>query len=366
MRVALLTNLSGGNRAIKGSGISRYSISLYNELKKNKAIEVDFVYAEAPKGMSSFENIGAVLGKDVGTFFRAMPFSFPKALEEADVIHCTNQMLALPLLFNKKLRKKCIVTVHDLIPVATNAYASRTEKIMYFFLLKALKKAAHIIADSEQTKKDIMKYVGYPEKKVSVIPLGIDKKEFYEKKRKRAQSTLLYVGSEQKRKNVESIIKALPLIKREIPSVTFVKVGQAQDNWNREKLKALAKQYGVEKNIVWREYVEDLAEEYSTATVFVFPSLYEGFGFPVLEAMACGCPVICSNKTSLPELAGDAALYCNPLNEKDIAEKIIQVLKDKELQKSLRKKGLQQAQKFTWRKSVQETMEVYRQVYGQP
>jgi len=222
-----------------------------------------------------------------------------------------------------------------------------------------LKKADHIIADSEYTKKDIIKYADIPAEKITVIHLGIDHKLFYDKKKKKEKNTILYVGSEQKRKNVELIIKALPLIKKEIPSIKFVKIGQAQDNKNRQKLMELAKEYGVDNHIIWKDYVEDISEEYNKAGIFVFPSLYEGFGFPVLEAMACGCPVICSNNTSIPELAGDAALYCDPTSEQDIAEKIVKMMKDKKMQAMFRKRGLAQAKKFTWEKCAEETVKAY-------
>ena len=365
MRVTLLTNLSGGNTAIKISGLSRYSLSLHKELDKNKALQVKLLMQEKlPKPILFFANVlGTLLGKDIETFFRAIPLFFPKDVgEDADIIHCTSQLLALPLLYNKQLRKKCVVTVHDIIPVATNTYASAAEKFFYGLLLKALKNTAHIIADSEQTKKDIVTYVGYPEEKISVISLGIDPKEFSEKKIKRNKETILYVGSEHKRKNIECIIKALALVKKEIPNILFMKVGQAQDNYNREKLKALARESGVEENILWKDYVGDLAEEYNKATVFVFPSVYEGFGFPVLEAMACGCPVISSDKTSLPELAGDAAVYCDVCDEGELAEKIIRVIKNKRVQESLRKKGLLQAKKFTWKKCAEETIDIYKKI----
>lgn len=373
MKITLLTNNSGGNSVIKMSGIARYTRCLYEELnrektKKNqsKLFSQEIVLLETPAPPHWLIFLGKILGKDIATVFKGTPLQFPKQTNNNEIVHCTSQTLAIPLLYAKKKGVKYVVTVHDLIPDATNCYASITEKILYFFILKALRKADYLLADSAHTKKDIIKYVRYPENKIIVIPPGINHTEFHEnhdKKRKtktrRELETILYVGSEHKRKNIELIIKAFSLVAKEIPNIKFVKVGQAQDQTNRKQLLLLAKQLSVEEKIIWKEYTDDLAQEYNTATVFVFPSLYEGFGFPVLEAMACGCPVITTNRTSLSELTGDAALLCDPFNEKDLAEKIIEVITNKKLQQQLRKKGLEQAKKFSWKRCGEKTMKVY-------
>jgi glycosyltransferase involved in cell wall biosynthesis len=297
-----------------------------------------------------------LLHKDIATYSNTTPFSFPKSCT-SNIIHCTTQTLALPLLYSQK---KCIVTVHDLIPLVTKNYTSFVNKIQYFFIKYALKKAVHIIADSEHTKKDIIIYINYPEEKITVIPLGIDHSYFFKRKVKKKKNTILFVGSDAKRKNIELIIQALPLIQKKIPDIQFIKVGEPQDMNMRKYLEECAKKAGVADKIIWKNYVDSLAEEYSSASCFVFPSLYEGFGFPVLEAMACGCPVITTQYTSLPEIAGDAALYCDGHNPEDLAENIIAVLLDSSLQKSLERKGIERAKKFTWKRCAQESQEVYR------
>ena len=123
----------------------------------------------------------------------------------------------------------------------------------------------------------------------------------------------------------------------------------------------------VEKNqesIHYLGFISDkeLAKVYNLASLFVFPSFYEGFGLPPLEAMACGTPVVCSNASSLPEVGGDAVLYCNPHDTDDIKDKIAMVLQDKELQKEMIDKGLQQAKKFSWEKSAQEHKRVFSEL----
>jgi glycosyltransferase involved in cell wall biosynthesis len=370
--VTLLTSFSGGNAEIKVSGLSRYARSLYKEVKKKKFIsEINVGIQQTREPPHWIQFLGKLVGKDTKTIFRAIPLTYPKTT--TDYIHCTSQKLTIPLLysslfsllpFSPRKKRKVIVTVHDIIPLATNQYKNTLEKITYFFIKLALKNAAHIIVDSEHTKSDIIKHVRYPKEKITVIYLGVDKKEFYQKKIQKQENTILYVGSDAKRKNIELIIKALAILKKEIPTIRFIKVGQAQDNPMRAKLKRLTEELNVTDHIVWKDYVENLADEYNRANMFVFPSLYEGFGFPVLEAMACGCPVITTKRASLSELAGDAALFIDGTSPQELAKKIKQLLRDKKLQKRLQKEGAKQAAKFTWEKCAEETIAVYKSVWG--
>lgn len=353
--ITIITNHSGIDTNSNMTGLSRYTKELYRELLKRKDIQVSIKETPAPSSIISV--IGKLFRKDLNTVLKGTPLTFPE-INKNEIIHCTNQNLAIPLLWKKR---KSIVTVHDLIPIARKEYNSAIHKFLFFLIKKALSKATHIIADSNYTKKDIVRFIGYPEEKITVIPLGIDPNEFFDKKIKREKNTILYVGSEHKRKNIELIIKAIALLAKEIPDIQLVKVGEAQDNKNRKKLQLLAKNIGVENRIIWKDYIDNLADEYNKAAVFVFPSLYEGFGFPVLEAMASGCPVICSNRTSLPELAGDAAVYINGEDEKELADAIKKVLRSQQLQEKLQKKGLTQAKKFTWEKCAEETVKVYHQ-----
>ncbi len=353
MKVTLLTSFSGGNAGIKMCGIARYSIELYKELQKKNTVEL--VKTAAPSVW--LQILCKTIGKDFKTILQSIPLTY--RVNQNDIFHCTAQTLALPLLFK---RRKVIVTVHDIIPLATNKYCSFTEKILFFFICQGLKRATHIISDSIHTKKDIIKFIRFPKKNITVIPLGVDHNEFFYKNEKRDKATVLYVGSDAKRKNIATIIKAVSILKKEMPNIRFVKVGQAQDNVMRTKLKKMAVEYGIEKNIIWKDYTENLVDEYNKATIFVFPSLYEGFGFPVLEAMACGCPVITTRRTSIPEIAENAALYIDGADSAELAEKIKELITNKKLQNILRKKGLQQAKKFTWKKCAKETINVYNKI----
>jgi glycosyltransferase involved in cell wall biosynthesis len=173
---------------------------------------------------------------------------------------------------------------------------------------------------------------------------------------------LLSVGNLQPRKNLCRLIKAFSLIRGDIDQMQLVIVGGAK--WHVSEIYDLVSRLGLEKNVVFTSYVsdKDLVALYNLARVFVYPSLYEGFGLPILEAMACGTPVICSNTSSMPEVAGDAAVLIDPHNVEQIAETLLFVLLDPKLKQDLRERGLERATGFSWRRTAQQTLEVCRQV----
>ncbi|MFA6888197.1 MAG: glycosyltransferase family 1 protein [Candidatus Woesearchaeota archaeon] len=329
------------------TGINRYSYYLLKTLK-------------------SVHNILLIRTQEITKFkaFQVYPLHYPFKKMYSDVFHLTCQTFAIPLLW-QKFKNPVIVTVHDIIPHVCNEYSSYADKILHFFAMKGLKKATHIITDSEHTKNDLINYLHIPKEKITVIYLGVDSHLFFPQKIKRKQNTILYVGSESKRKNLTVLFHAIKVVKKIIPDIKLIKIGTPQDQYQHKRLQLLAKELNIEPNIVWKGYVENLAEEYRNASLFLFPSLYEGFGFPVLEAMACGCPVICSNKTSLPEIAGDAAISFDGYNYQDLANKIIKVLSDKKMQKLMTVNGIQQAKQFTWEKCAKETTKIYKKVYDE-
>ncbi len=288
------------------------------------------------------------------------------------ILHFRSQELASPLILHKY--PKTIVTVHDIIPLeyplyeqATHLRAKRFDKWFFKRTMKALERAERIITVSEATKMSLLKHISYSEEKIHVI-YEYPSKEFreiktiHEAKKKQKTYDVLYVGSEMPYKNVTVLLHAIAAVKKKIPQVRLIKVGKALWPGAREELKALARTLGIENVIVWKDEVEKIEEEYNRATVLIQPSLHEGFGFPVVEAMACGCPVICSNRTSLPELGGGAVLYFDPTNPYELAEKIVNVLENKKLQEELRKKGLKQVKKFTKERFDRETKQVYELV----
>ena len=243
---------------------------------------------------------------------------------------------------------------------------------MWNLKIKGLKKAQKIISISKKTKEDLIKYFNIKPSKIKVIHLGIDEKfkpiinlqklnSFATKNNlPRSNKYILYVGSSVKRKNVDKIIMAFNKLKRVgHKNLKLLLITSLSD-----EIKKLIAKYKLNEEIYIRSNVEDweLVYFYNIASVFVFPSLYEGFGFPPLEAMACGCPVICSNISSLPEVVGNATLMINPNNIDDLVQAIITVLNNDDIRKTLIKKGFDQVKKFSWEKTAQEVLKVYEKI----
>jgi len=233
-------------------------------------------------------------------------------------------------------------------------------------------KAKKIITISESSKNDIMKTYKVKEDKISVIYPGI--KQLPAESKELAMSDLnnkfgidgeyiLFVGTLQPRKNVTKLIEAFAKIKKR--DLKLVVVGKK--GWLYEDILSAPQKFGVEDRVKFLDFVsdEDLPSLYKNALCFVLPSLYEGFGLPVLEAMQYGCPVLTSNVSSLPEAGGDAAVYFDPEDANDIAQKIDEVVSDSSLRQEMVKKGYNQIKKFSWEKAAKETLRVLEELGNQ-
>ena len=176
------------------------------------------------------------------------------------------------------------------------------------------------------------------------------------------KKVILFVGGIDLRKNPSSLVRAFAMLKSLHKSHTLVLTGGFGDHY--KSIRARLREWGVEDDVVFPGYIpgEELADFYRQAEVFVYPSLYEGFGLPVLEAMACGVPVITSNVSAMPEVVGDAAILVEPNNIKDLAASIERVLADTALRQSLMEKGLRRSQLFSWKKAACDTLDLYRKV----
>ncbi len=363
MKIVLISDLNRDESQQVMGGVRRYALTLYSFLKKDKECQVQLY---STKGKNRFFNFLQMLsGKDINTLLTKMPLYYPfKKFPKESIIHLTAQTFAIPLIWQKP-KQPVIVTVHDIVPYVFKQYNSIWERIFYLLIIKGIKNATHIVADSAYTKKDLMHFLKIPQEKISVVYLGVDMEVFSQENRRekksieRQENTILYVGSETRRKNVSVLLKAVAEIKKQIPDIKLIKVGLPEDKKEHEKLQNLARKLQIEENIIWKGYVENLADEYRKATVFVLPSLYEGFGFPILEAMACGCPVICSNKTSLPELGRDAALYFDGHDYNMLADKVYSVLSSKEIKKKIREEGVKNVKSFSWEKCITRTEKIY-------
>jgi len=240
-----------------------------------------------------------------------------------------------------------------------------------FFLKRRLGYATHIITISNFIRSEICDELHLPGEKVTAIPLAPDL-FFFPRKRGKAEVVvealglprdyILFVGTLEPRKNLPILIKAAAVCESDIP---IVLVGW--EGWGSEEWLEMVKDQGLRSRIFTTGYVdeESLACLYSNALALVFPSLYEGFGLPVLEAMACGCPVICSDAASLPEVAGNAAILIDPAEFEDLAVAIDRVVSDSALRMDLIKKGFERAGQFSWERTAKQTLEVFRSVVDQ-
>jgi glycosyltransferase involved in cell wall biosynthesis len=316
-------------------------------------------------------------GRDLRAFFTNYPLwsTYP----EADIYHVTQQTLASLLIFSRP-SGKVVVTVHDIFPYMVrndpqlgSPYGG-SENVYYRLPVAGLKRANHLIAVSEYTKRCVVKHLGISPEKISVVYNGIDHERFRpltvpaairEKYRLPPERRyLIYVGSEDPRKNLVALIGALAKVRKKLPNVELIKVGRAHFYRERRRLIDLANRLGVRTEI---HFLEDVPEDhlsllYNLAEVCVIPSLYEGFGFPVLEAMACGTPVVYADAGSLPEIAGNAGVPVSPCDVDTLTHTLLALLTRKQNQLLLRSAGQNQAARFTWAATTQSTVAVYRQL----
>jgi glycosyltransferase involved in cell wall biosynthesis len=237
------------------------------------------------------------------------------------------------------------------------------------------RRAARIIAISEASKQDVVALLGMPAEKVVVTYLGVDLNVFCpEAAEGRAgelearygvrQPYVLYVGKLEPRKNLPTLIEAFVSIARGFPDHQLVLAGNP--GWDFQAIYETAARIPRRERVRFTGFVDeaDLPALYAGADLFVYPSSYEGFGIPVLEAMACGTPVITSNVSSLPEVAGDAGLLVDPLDVSELAQAMRRVLTDGQLRQRMRAKGLERAKTFTWKETARRTLQVYEEAYA--
>jgi len=271
--------------------------------------------------------------------------------------------------------RRSVVTVHDLgylyYPQAHTRWARTYLQWSTAWNVRA---AAHVIADSQATRRDLITHCRVPADKITVIYPGFDPsfapvrdQEQVAAARQRygiPPDYVIFVGTLHPRKNLTALLEALAALAREGRETHLVVVGKK--GWLYEPLFARVQQLGLEAQVHLAGYVPqgDLPPLLSGAQAFVLPSLYEGFGFPVLEAMACGVPVICSNVSSLPEVAGDAALLVDPHDPAALATALRRVLDDRELRRDLIERGRRQVARFSWQACAQGTLAVLQAVGG--
>jgi glycosyltransferase involved in cell wall biosynthesis len=268
-----------------------------------------------------------------------------------------------------------VVTVHDLIYARfPEAHAGLREKGMRVLVPAAARRADRVIADSLSTRDDLIELLGIARERIDVVPLGLGavrRAEPLPEAEVRARLDLgerrvvLSLSAKRPHKNLLALIGALAAIP---PAERPVLVLPGYPTAHEHELLARADALGVERDVRLLGWIDERQLEgiWSLAAAFVFPSLYEGFGLPVLEAMARGVPVACSTSSSLPEVAGDAAVLFDPRDESAIAGAITRLLRDGQLAEALRERGRERVREFTWERTARATIDSYRRALAAP
>jgi len=379
MKIALINNWP------ITSGVGRYAFTLFNLLKSLRSdIKIDHYFINREKRalylisdkdvVLSYARRNPIIDNIVLMKYKLsnlfLDYRLGKLIpDDYDLYHITNQNMSF--MNHYKNIGTNIITVHDLIYLTspTNFMEKAFNKLVY----KGLKTSDFLISISNSTKHDLIEYFNIPKEKIKVIPHGVDHdvfkpltqseiKDIYTKYNiDKGYQYILHIGSSLPRKNLYVLIMSIyKLIKKfNMKNIKLLKINHVDKNSIE-----LVKRLRLERFIKIIEYVpeEDLPKIYNLADVFVFPSTYEGFGFPPLEAMACGTPVITSNTSSLPEVVGDAGIMLDPNDVDSFARAIYRVLTNEDLREDMIERGLKRAKKFSWERCAKETLDVYKEV----
>ncbi len=305
-----------------------------------------------------------------------LPLPVERLVGPVDLFHATDFVLP-----PTRARTRTLLTVHDLSFVRDPESAPLSlRRYLNQVVPRSVARAHHVLADSQATKDDLVELYGTAPDKITVLYCGVDprftpQKQRGEEERIRRryklghQPYILSLGTLQPRKNYSRLISAFARVadvSRRIdgrPTLhNLVIVGK--QGWLFDSIKADAARLGVRTRVIFPGYVrdEDLPALYRNADLFIFPSLYEGFGLPPLEAMACGTPVVTSNVSSLPEVVGDAGLTVDPTDIYALANAMSRVLQDSRLREEMVEKGLARAAQFTWLRAARQLQQVYRRL----
>lgn len=308
--------------------------------------------------------------KPIRVFYEQMILPIMARRYQIDVLHFP----AYVSLAISSFRLKSIVTIHDIM---FHYYPENYPKgqLLYFkhLIPASAKRGKMIIAVSNNTKKDIIKILEIPENKVTVTyeapderfnnNLSDTEKDRVKKIYNLPDRFILSVASFNPHKNIDGLIRSFSLIKKNYDSLCqLVLVGMKSSYYS--KIISVIEKLKLDKDVLFIGHVsdKDLPYLYSLANIYVFPSFFEGFGLPPLEAMACGCPVVASNVTSIPEVVGEAGILIDPHNIEKMAEAIYKVLINDNFRRDLIRKGFERAKQFSWEKTAKETLKVYEEV----
>jgi glycosyltransferase involved in cell wall biosynthesis len=362
-------------RTLQGEryGVARYLVNLLRNLVELEGEEEYIVYLSqpiVPLDFSSPRMRLEVLGRAPGLTWRHL--RLPMAMHRAGVDLHFSPSYFLPLV------KVCpsVAVVHDITFKVHPEWFAQDRRFRFDRLFwREVKRAERIVTVSEHSKADIVRILGVEASRVTVIPEAAD--PFFRPVRDEERLAgvrekyglepgfLFTAGAIHTRRNLERLIEAVSRASRDLGEETELLIlGTTAPFTPPVDIWGTARRCGMEGRVKHIEYVseEDLLLLYNACGIFVYPSLYEGFGLPVIEAMACGTPVVCSNVTSLPEVAGDAALYFDPLSVEEMADAVARAMEDGGLREELGRAGMSRAATFSWSRAAAETLRVFREI----
>jgi glycosyltransferase involved in cell wall biosynthesis len=362
-------------RKLHDFGIGTYIRNLLRHLSRLDRT-TEYVLLARPEDREALKSLGEnfrTVAETAGNYSISEQVRIPLALkrERVTLFHAPHYVLP-PL-----VRCKSVVTIHDCIHLMFPQYLPNRLALAYArtSITTAAKRATRVLTVSESSKRDILRFVPVPPEKIDVIYNAYDERfgvepneEDVVRVRERYQlhdEFVLYAGNVKPHKNLARLIEAFHLVRnRGLDHLKLILIGDEISRY--ASLRRAVHQHQLHRYVRFLGYLpeETLAVMYRLAGVFVFPSLYEGFGLPPLEAMASGTPVVTSNVSSLPEVAGDAALLADPHDPSAIADAIYQVLTDPALRSELRRRGLARARQFSWETSARRVHDIYHQVGG--
>ncbi len=362
------------------AGLGRYAGELVRALHElgDASLALRLFFAEAhtarPKGLlATLPTSSSTLGYKpwrlaaMGSHFARLPLD--RLYGEPALVHATDHLLP-------HLRARSVFTLHDLIfEIYPEHHKRSNHTFLKLMMPRFLRAAEHIIAVSEHTRRDAERLYGIDPAKMTVIYEAADphyrpvrdpaRLAAVRERYRLPERFILHVSTIEPRKNLGVLLDAFGALKREFPDLKLVLVGKK--GWLYEPFFEKLTASGLASEVIFPGFVaeEELPAVYSLATVFAFPSVYEGFGLPPLEALACGAPVVASDASSLPEVVGEAGLLVPPTDIAALTGALRRVLSDAALRRTLQGRGPEQAARFSWEQAARETVAVYHQVAAQ-
>lgn len=361
------------------AGLNRYTIEILNQLSN----QLDSNYNFEPEIFTHDINIKDIWNKKINIISGVNPslkyYIFKRFFWHLNILPIILKIKRFNIFYSSVPEgiliptAKQVITIHDLLPVKYPEIYPRMRFYFRHILPVLIKASSAIITISEATKNDIIDFYRIKNKPIYVIPCGINKNIFYPvnelqieiiNRKYNLSNYILFVSEIRPYKNLFRLIKAFGNL--HISNIDLVIVG-ALSKFGKDDILALPHKLGIENRVKFLGYIQDndLPAVYSGASMLVFPSLTEGFGIPPLEAMSCGCPVITSNTSSMPEVCGDAALYIDPYNIDSITNAINLLINNDQLRQKFIIKGFQRSKIFSWEKTASEILKVIELVANQ-